>query len=358
MKFFDLFKKKKLTLDDIKNGKSYKRNKKVRVGLALGGGGARGFAHLGAIKAFEEYGIHFDYISGTSVGSLVGALYASGMKYEDMLNIALAIREKDIKTSKIPLMPSKTNGIQDIIINNLGDINVQDLKTPFCAVAVDIKSTNEVHIRKGNLAKAVAGSCCVPTIFVPVEFEDMLLCDGGLQNTIPSEIPKEYGCDYVVGIDVNPCRAKGTNSTKILDVINVSINIMMKSNALHGYKNADIMIQPDTERFSSSKFEGFEEMIEEGYRATISRMPEILELFSKKPDKKKDTSKSIFKGYNKLENEQDVRVLKYLNVFHFDKDKSKQDENNIKNDENNNVNNSVKNIKSNNKANEDDKFKE
>ena len=139
--------------------------KKVKMGLALGGGGARGFAHLGAIKAFEEYGLKFDYVAGTSVGSLVGAFYAAGYSFDQIFKIAKNIQIKDIKSNKILFMPSKTDGIEEIITQNLGDINIEDLPLPYSAVAVDIKSTNEVCLTKGNLAKAVAGSCCVPGIF-------------------------------------------------------------------------------------------------------------------------------------------------------------------------------------------------
>ena len=261
--------------------------RKVKVGLALGGGGARGFTHLGAIKAFEEFGINFDYVAGTSAGSIVGACYASGMKWEEMYKVAKNIREKDIRTSKIPLMPSKTDGIENLIISTLGDINIEDLKIPFSAVAVDIKSTKEVCISHGNLAKAIAGSCCVPGIFIPVEFNNLLLCDGGLQNTIPGDIPRFFGCDYVIAVDCNKERTYGTNSSKVIDVLSCTIRILMKGNAVKGYVNSDIVIQPDTKRFKSTKTTGFEEMIEEGYRATIDLMPKIKELIRRKPFFKK-----------------------------------------------------------------------
>ena len=205
---------------------------KVKIGLALGGGGARGFTHLGALKAFEEYGIKFDAVAGTSVGSLVGALYCAGYTFEQMYRIAKEVEVKDIRTSKVFFMPSKTDGLEKIIVDELGDINIEDLKIPFCAVAVDLKTTDEVHLQKGNLAKAVAGSCCVPGVFQPVEFEDKLLCDGGLKNTVPANVLKLMGCDYVVSIDINKSRGYGTDSTKLVDVLACSIRILMKSNVI------------------------------------------------------------------------------------------------------------------------------
>ena len=270
-------------LETIKSKIKLGKNKNVKIGLALGGGGARGFAHLGAIKAFEEYGLKFDYVAGTSAGSLVGAFYSNGWSFEQMYNMAKNFKEKDIRRSKIPLMPSSTEGIEEIITGNLGDIDIRENSIPLAVVAVDILSTKECVITKGNLAKAVAGSCAVPAIFQPVEFEDRLLSDGGLQNTLPSNVPKLFGCDYVVAVDVNPSRTYGAKSTKILDVLGATIRILMKKNAETGYEFGDIVIQPETKRFKSTKMEGYDEMIEEGYRATIEKMPEILELFNKKP---------------------------------------------------------------------------
>ena len=121
-----------------------------------------------------------------------------------------------------------------------------------------------MFISKGNLAKAVMGSCAVPGVFQPVIFDDMILCDGGLQNTIPADIPRYYGCDYVISVDVNKSRTYGTESTKTLDVLLCSVRILMKSNAIRGYVNSDIVITPETKRFKSTKTDGMDDMIEEG----------------------------------------------------------------------------------------------
>lgn len=262
---------------------SLQKNKNVKIGLALGGGGARGFAHLGAIKAFEEFGLKFDFVAGTSAGSLVGAFYANGWTFEQMYNVAKNFKEKDIRKSKIPLVPSSSEGIENIIISNLGDIDVSESKTPLAVVAVDILSTNECIIRKGKLSKAVAGSCAVPAIFQPVEFGERLLFDGGLQNTLPSNVPKLFGCDYVVAVDVNPSRNYGAKSNKYFEVLGATIRILMKKNAETGYQYGDIVLKPETKRFKSTKMEGFEEMIDEGYNEAIEMMPKILEIFNKKP---------------------------------------------------------------------------
>lgn len=261
--------------------------RKPKIGIAFGGGGTRGFTHLGAIKAFEEFGIKFDYVAGTSAGSLVGAFYSAGYTYKQMYDICKTIKEKDIRRNIIPFTPSSAEGIGEIIKKNLGDINIEDLKIPYSAVAVDIKSTKEICFSKGNLAKAVMGSCCVPLVFQPVVYGDKILCDGGLQNTIPADIPRHYGCDYVVAVDVNKSRTYGTDSTKLLDVLSCSIRILMKSNAVRGYVTADVVIAPETKRFRSTKTDGMDDMIEEGYKTTIDMMPKIVNLFKRKVKKKK-----------------------------------------------------------------------
>ena len=259
-----------------------KLKKYRKIGLALGGGGARGFALIGAIRAFEEENIKFDYISGTSIGSVVGAMMSYGVLSSQMKDIATKIKVKDIRTSKIPFVPSSTEALEKIIINTVGDINIEDLKTPFCAVAVDMISGNEVDITQGRLCKALAGSCAVPTVFNAVQFEDKLLFDGGLQNTIPADVLRKLGCDAVVSIDINSTRGKGAKSTKYIDILMTSIDVMMKSNAIKGYLNSDIMIKPDLKRFRASKTDGMMEMIEEGYKATKEMMPKIKDLFRKK----------------------------------------------------------------------------
>lgn len=274
----------------IKSFSFLSKNKKSKIGIAFGGGGARGFAHLGVIKAFEEYGItckDFSMIVGTSAGSIIGAFYAAGYNFSQMMKVAKSIDKSEIKTNRIPFLPSKTDGIENIIKKYLNDINIEDLPYNFACVACDIKSTKEIVLRKGNLAKAIAGSCCVPGVFVPVIFNNYHLCDGGLKNTIPTNIPKKFGCDYVIGVDVNKHRGYGTDSLKVIDVASCSIRILMENTALRGYLHADVMIGPETKRFSASKTEGMMDMIEEGYKETIDKMPEILSILNKKPQKSK-----------------------------------------------------------------------
>lgn len=259
-----------------------KRKRYKKIGLALGGGASRGLAILGVLKACEEHNIKWDYIAGTSVGALVGGLYAKGVPLTTLIEEALNLKVRDIK-SGLPFVPSSTEGIQNLVKKYIPEDSFDNLKIPFCAVVTDVLSGEELHIDSGSISKAIAGSCAVPVVFSPVEWgEDRLLFDGGLQNNIPANVPKLKGCDAVVGVDINSTRGSGAKSRKYFDLIGASVGIMMKSNSIKGYLNADLMITPDLKRFDKTKLDGVKEMIEEGYRATIEKMPEIIEIFKRK----------------------------------------------------------------------------
>ena len=265
----------------------YKKNKKVKVGIAFSGGGARGFVHIGAIKAFEEAGIEFDAVSGTSAGSIIASFYAAGYSSDDLLKVAKTIKAKDIRNSKLFFVPSSTTGIENIITDNLGNVSVSSLKKPLAVVSVDLITGNEIVFTKGNLAKVVAGSCCFPGVFNPVEYEHMHLVDGGLKNNIPTDVLKLFDCDYVIAVDVNSTRGEGTMSLKLTEVLAASLSIGTMSNSIRGYMCADVVIKPETKRFSSLKAGDLETMVEEGYNATKLVVQDILKLISVKPKRKR-----------------------------------------------------------------------
>ena len=280
---FNKVKKKILSSNMLFKGK----NKKVKIGLALGGGGARGFAHLGAIKAFEEYGLKFDYIAGTSAGSIVGAFYALGWDSYDMEKAVLGLDVKDIKKSKFPLFASSTETLQNTINRLMGEEKVfSDLKKKFVAVAVNVKTGREVRIESGSVAKACAASASVPAVFKPVDWGDKTLIDGGVLNVVPADIPRELGCDYVIAVDVNKTRGEGTEVIKTLNILSSSLGILMKTNVLASLEQADVVIKPNLKEFSSSKLDGAGEMIIEGERATMAMKEEIIKTLKKKSLKK------------------------------------------------------------------------
>lgn len=297
--------------------KTVESTTKQKIGLALSGGGARGFGHLGALKAFEELGVEFDAVAGTSVGALVGALYCYGYKSDEIIERALKLKIKDIRTSKIVFVPSKTSKYEEFIMSLMGDIDIADLRKKFGAVAVDMVTGEEIVFTEGRLCKVVAGSCAVPMVFDCVKYEDMNLMDGGLANTIPADVPKMLGCDKVIAVDINKYRGRGTESTKLFDLVLASIRILMKANCLKGKINADILIEPDLKDFKSTSFDGAEEMIKEGYNAVMRQKDEILQMFypeisgqevSKKPKKIKEKKKKFGKDKS-VDIEEEIEIF-------------------------------------------------
>ncbi|MBE7076619.1 MAG: hypothetical protein E7374_01860 [Clostridiales bacterium] len=264
----------------LKTRKANKFRKKNKIGLCLSGGGARGFCYLGAFKALEENGIVFDAVAGCSTGSVFGALYASGMTADEMLKKGENIKTKDFRNSKLGFLPSKMDRLHDLIEASIPVKKIEELKIPYYAVAVDLKTGKEEHFSEGNLASIITGSCAIPGVFVPVKYKNMTLIDGGVSNNIPADVLKMNGCDYVVTIDCNCTRGGGTSSSNIINQFFTSIGIMMVNNSKRGQKCSDIIICPDMKRFSSLKIVSKEEMIEEGYKATMEKMPEILKLFN------------------------------------------------------------------------------
>ncbi|MBR6778935.1 MAG: patatin-like phospholipase family protein [Clostridia bacterium] len=271
--FFDLRKIKKF-------------RKKHKIGLCLSGGGARGFSYIGVFKALEENGIKFDMVAGTSVGSLFGALYASGMTVEEMAEKAKNIKNKDFRNSKLGFLPSKMDRLSETLDNVLPAKKIEDLQMPYYAVAVDLRTGKEIHFNEGNLTSIITGSCAIPGVFVPVKYKNMLLVDGGVSNNIPADVLKSNGCDYVVTIDCNCTRGGGTNSNSLITQFFTSVGIMMVNNSKKGHKCSDVLVCPDMKRFNSLKIIDKEEMIKEGYKATMEKMPEIKKLFAGKIDKK------------------------------------------------------------------------
>ncbi len=172
-----------------------------RLGLALGGGGARGLAHVGVLRVLEREGIAVHCIAGTSVGSLVGAAYAAGLDADALLEMALHIHWKDIAR---PVWPRQGfisfAHLEAYLARLLGDPTFDDLKRPYAAVAADLRSGEQVVLRQGRGAPAVRASCSVPGIVVPAEIEGRLLVDGGIVNNLPISIARDLGAEVVVAV--------------------------------------------------------------------------------------------------------------------------------------------------------------
>ncbi len=256
--------------------------KKLKTGIVFSGGGVRGFAYIGVMRALKEAGISFDYVAGTSIGSLMGALYAMDMPIEQMEQYALKVKQSDFTNSKLIFVPNKTDRYEKMVAKLIGENTFETLKKPLCIVAVDLISGKEVHITSGNLVKAIVGSCAVPGVFTPVEYGKMRLVDGLLTNNIPADALRNMGADIVVSLDINPTRGYGTKSTKMLEVLKASLRILMVSNAVNGYVYSDYIIKIDLSEFSQLKISNTLELMKRGYIATKKCIPEILEVLNKK----------------------------------------------------------------------------
>ena len=176
------------------------------VGLALGGGSARGWAHIGVIRALTEAGIKIDYIAGTSIGSLVGSVFAAG-NIKDLEEVAVQLDWKqiaylfDVVLPKSGLIDGKK--VAKFVHNHLREMNIEELSIPFCAVSTDLYTGDEVVIRKGNIIEAVRASISIPGVFTPVRNNGRILVDGGLVNPVPVSVVREMGADYVIAVDLS-----------------------------------------------------------------------------------------------------------------------------------------------------------
>ena len=277
--FFNKFKKKETGKLEV--------HKNIKIGLALGGGGCRGFGHVGALKAFEELGVKFDYVAGTSAGSIVAALYAFGKSASDMEKIAMDIKKSDVVKGLIPFVkPAKTENLEKFLNKVFGDITVfSEMKIPLKVVCTDLKTGKEIDFDYGNVSKVVSASCAVPGIFTPVVYEDMHLVDGGVRNNVPVDVVKKMGANVVFAIDVNRLRGTGTDSLSTVGALSSVIGILMQSKVDENLKQADLIFKPALETFSPYKIEGVAEMIKIGYDTVMANKDKIIKILGLNPKK-------------------------------------------------------------------------
>ena len=265
-----------------------KVHKKVKLGIAFGGGGAKGIALIGAVKAFEELGIKFDYVAGTSVGSIVGAALAFGKDSNYMTDVVKSLKMKDIRNSKFIWKPSYAHNIENLLLKVFErDLMFSELNIPFTAVCTDISSGKEACIDYGSVAKAVSGSCAVPGVFTPVQFGDMSLVDGMLKNNVPADVVRNMGANVVIAIDLHENRGTGTTSTKLMSLLSSSLGVLIQTNVEQKLKYADLIISPELDDFKSTKLDKIDELILAGYDAVMRQKENIIKLLKVKPKKRK-----------------------------------------------------------------------
>jgi NTE family protein len=246
-----------------------------KIGLVLGGGVSHGIAHVGILKAIDEYKIPIDFMSATSSGAIVGAAYAAGLPLKKIEEIALNLNWMDIV--KINIFREgfvTTGGVQDILRKYLGDLEFKDLKIPFAAVGTCLKRAEVCVLNRGKVAPAVGGVTAFPGIFSPVAIEDYLVGDGGISgNQLPVEAVKKMGANYVIASDVVPIYAVSELSKNPLEVFERSVNIIMHKLSLPQAKKADVLIQSEIrEDLWSLDEDKARRMIDAGEKAALAAL--------------------------------------------------------------------------------------
>ncbi|WP_065260956.1 patatin-like phospholipase family protein [Pseudomonas bananamidigenes] len=278
-----------------------------KVGLVLSGGAARGLAHIGVLKALEEQGIRIDAIAGTSMGAVVGGLYASGYQIDELEKMALNIdwqqalsdappredvpfrRKQDdrdfLVKQKLSFRDDGSLGLplgviqgqnlalllESLLAHTSDTRDFDKLPIPFRAVATDIANGEKVVFRKGHLPQVIRASMSIPAVFAPVELDGRLLVDGGMTDNIPLDVAREMGVDVAIVVDIGTPLRNRKQLTTVVDVLNQSITLMTRRNSeeqLAALHPNDVLIQPPLASFGVTDFGRAEEMIDAGYRAT------------------------------------------------------------------------------------------
>ncbi|WOE43290.1 patatin-like phospholipase family protein [Acinetobacter chinensis] len=270
------------------------------IALVLGSGGARGYAHIGAIQVLEEYGIRPDFIVGTSAGSIVGSIYASGKNAAELRDIALKMKAGDVRDIKLG-MKGFFDGkkVEDYINDQVADTSLEHLKIPMYVVATELREGRKVVFNYGNTGQAVRASVSIPSMFVPAQIGETEYVDGGLVSPVPVDTARELGADIVIAVDIL-AQPVYTETTNVWGLFNQNINIMQNRLAREELKSADIVIQPDLrEKAHIFDVKGREATIQAGINAALLKMNDIEAVFNQQhyPLKEKEVQFSVKDQY-------------------------------------------------------------
>jgi NTE family protein len=243
------------------------------VGLALGGGAARGLAHIGVLKVLQEEGIPIDFIAGTSAGSLVGAAFAAGLSWRDILETARGIDWLDIASPVFPRMGlMKMDRLQNLLERTLGERTFDSLSIPLSIVTVDIVSGDQIVLCGGSVARAVRASCSIPGIFEPVVEGAQRLVDGGLLNNMPVDVVRHMGAETVIGVDLSSDRRHVDPPRNMLDVLLYSFDTLVDNNARRSFESTDIIITPQLDGYSPRDFRKIDELVALGEKSMQTKL--------------------------------------------------------------------------------------
>lgn len=259
-----------------------KGRERLRVGLALGGGFARGIAHIGVLRALEQNGIPIDCIAGTSVGALIGAAYAAGVPLETMERKALVTTFKDFAKWTLSRMGLATNErLEEYLAYYTPVKRFDELKIPLAIAATDLGSGVPVYITEGLIGPALRGSCAYPGLFLPIEHEGRTLVDGFVAAPVPVEAAYQMGADIVIAVYLES--SNDEKPRNVADVVGRSFAIIQRHANVKWMQQADVLIEPDVSKMLWDDFPRSLEMIAAGETATLAALPKIRALLAPQP---------------------------------------------------------------------------
>ena len=259
--------------------------KRPKIGLALGGGGARGLAHIGVIKILEKNKIPIDLIAGSSIGAIIGGFYASGLNIKEIEKIALDIDYH--KIFSVLFEPRLKQGliggekIKIFIENYIGKKNFKDCRIPFSAVATNLKTGEIVPLNKGEIAQAIQASISIPLIFKPVKINNQTLIDGELSSPVPVEVVRNMGADIIIAVNLDKYHHTNKKDLNWYDIANNSLSILRYHLAQQNIKNADIVIKVDLKSYWYQFVNGQGKKILAGEKAAKKVIPKLQKIISK-----------------------------------------------------------------------------
>lgn len=247
---------------------SMAQTSRPKTALVLGAGSARGFAHIGVIKAIEAAGIKPDLIVGASAGSVIGVFYAAGYTGQQMEDIAMKVRDTDVidqsNNSKRGLIAGAA--LQKLINTFVKDKPIESLKIPFVAIATNLKNGEAVQLRTGDTGQAVRASSSMPGIFLPTSINGAELVDGAISSPLPVAVARQMGAEVVIAVDVGSA-PQNPQATGIYEIIMQSFEIMGQAIAKLEGQKADVLIKPNVGAFSGSDFGNRAQLIAAGLTA-------------------------------------------------------------------------------------------
>ena len=248
-----------------------------RIGLALGGGAARGFAHVGVIQVLEEAGIRPSLVVGTSAGSLVAAIYASGKNGAQLQQIALTMEEATITDWTLPIFSNgmlRGDALARYVNAQVGLKVIETMPMPLGIVATDLQSGHGMLFQRGDTGTAVRASSAVPAVFQPVKISGREYVDGGLVSPVPVRFARQMGAELVIGVDISSA-PEGNIASGVLQILLQTFAIMGKSINDFELKEADIVVRPPLNGVGSSDFGARRRSIEAGRQAMLQMLPQL-----------------------------------------------------------------------------------